>query len=129
LFYGIAEPIQTLVEAFPGGRTGSLHVPFVSERGKLERGGYLCDRHGSREVLLVGKDENGGPSEFVFSEDPFEFVRDFVDSSTVCGVDNKNKAIGVGVVVAPEGSEFVLTWKGMSDGRRERRERRKKEGV
>jgi len=58
--------------------------------------------------LFVGKYQNDGIPHFSVINNPVQLLSGFIDTISVCTVDNKNKSLGACVVVAPKGPDFVL---------------------
>lgn len=71
--------------------------------------GHFGGTHGVGQILLVGKDEQNGVAEFVFVEHSVQFIAGGVDTIRVIGIDNKDESLSVLVVVAPQGTDFILT--------------------
>jgi len=106
----IGEPVKTLIETVTGGGAGRLHVPLAgADVMEAELVGDLGDRHGLREILLVGEDEEDGVAELVLGEHLVELVVCLGDTLTIVGVDDEDEALSVLEVVPPEGTDLVLT--------------------
>lgn len=70
---------------------------------------HLCNRHRVWQVLFVGKDQQSGVTELIFSEKLLEFIGDFVDTRSVIRINDEDNSLGVVVVMSPESANFVLT--------------------
>merc|ERR1719379_2614195 len=103
------KPVETLVE--PVARRGArrldepLAVPHAVKPQLLRdlRGG-----HSVWQVLLVGKDEKHGVAHLLFVEHLGELLPCVLDAVSVVAIDDKNKALRVLIVVAPERADLVL---------------------
>ena len=61
------------------------------------------------QVLLVSEDEKHGVAQLFLSEHLVELLAVLFDSLSIVGVNDKDEALGVRVVVSPEKSDLVLT--------------------
>ena len=61
------------------------------------------------KYLLVGEHEKNSIPELIFVEHPMKLITGFSSSVPVVRVDNKNQSLCILEVVAPQGSDFVLT--------------------
>lgn len=52
----------------------------------------LGGRHGIRQILFVGKDEQQGITQFIFVEHSLEFIAGFSDTIPVVGIDYEYNA-------------------------------------
>ena len=71
--------------------------------------GDLADGHGVGEILLVGKDEKDSITQFVLLQHLLELLVGLGDTFAIVGVNNKDETLGVLEVVAPQGTDLVLT--------------------
>jgi len=105
----VSEPVETFVETITRSGASCLHVPLaVADVRQAELFSDLSDAHGLGEILLVGKDEEDSVAELVLSEHLVELVVCFSDTLTVIAIDDKDKALSVLEVVAPEGTDLIL---------------------
>merc|ERR1719379_2038017 len=103
------KPVETLVK--PVARRGArrldepLAVPHAVEPQLLRdlRGG-----HSVWQVLLVRKDEKHGVAHFLLVEHLGELLAGILDTVSVVAVDDKDEALRVLVIVAPERTNLVL---------------------
>mmetsp|Transcript_29082 Transcript_29082/g.62554 ORF Transcript_29082/g.62554 Transcript_29082/m.62554 type:complete len:221 (-) Transcript_29082:25-687(-) len=117
LAQGLGQPVKTFVQTITGGRTGGLNVPLaVTELVEAQALGDLVHAHGVGKILLVGEDQEDGITQLILSEHAVQLVlgavlstRSIVDTLPVVGIDNEDDALGVLVVVAPQGTDLVLT--------------------
>lgn len=81
---GGREPVKTLVETVSGGGAGGLNVPLAGAEGvEAELVGDLADAHGVGQILLVGKDKEGGVAELVLTEHLLELLVGLSNSVSV----------------------------------------------
>ena len=109
-FEGVGQPVQTFVQTVTGGSAGGLDVPLaVGDRVQAKLIGNLADRHGVGEILLVGEDKEDSITQFILLQHLLELLVGLRDTLTIVGVNNENKTLGVLEVVAPQGTDLVLT--------------------
>merc|ERR1712083_897353 len=103
------EPVEALVETVASGGARGLDVPVaLAKRVEAELVGDLRGVHGIRQILLVGEDQEDRFAELVLVEHAVELVARLADAVTIVGVDNKDDALRVLVVVTPQRSDLVL---------------------
>lgn len=61
------------------------------------------------DILLVGENEQQRILHFSVLDDPRQFALRLLDSVAVVGVDDEDQTLGTAEVVAPEGSDLVLS--------------------
>lgn len=66
-------------------------------------------RETDRQILLVGEDQEQSIPEFVLVQHPLELLTGFADTLPIVGVDDEDDSLGVLKVMAPEGTDLVLT--------------------
>ena len=71
--------------------------------------GHFCRAHGVGKILLVGKYQEYRIAQFVFIEHSVQFVTSSIDTIRVIGIDDKDETLRVLVVVAPQGTNLILT--------------------
>lgn len=62
-----------------------------------------------RQILLVSKDQEQSIPEFVLVQHPLELLTGLADTLSIIGVDNKDDSLGILEVMAPEGTDLILT--------------------
>ena len=104
------DPVQALVQAIPGLSAAGLDVPVAGALQVVQAKfvGHFSAAHGLWQVLLVRKDEECGVSEVVLLQKTVELVTRDIDTVAIVGVDDKDDAVRVGIVMTPEGSNLVL---------------------
>ncbi len=104
------EPVKTLVQTLSACGTGGLDVPVALSEGiQSELVGDLCGVHCVGQILLVGKHKEHSVSELVLIEHSVELVSRLSNTIPIVRVDHKDESLCVLEVVAPEGSDLVLT--------------------
>ncbi len=110
LLEGRRQPIQALVESVPSGGAARLDIPLsVSEAVQAQLVGHLGSGHGVGEILLVGEHQQDRVTELVLIEHSVQLITGGVDTISIVRVNDEDKALGVGVVVSPEGADLVLS--------------------
>lgn len=59
--------------------------------------------------MLVSKDQEQSIPEFVLVQHPLELLTGLADTLSIIGVDNEDDSLGVLEVMAPEGTDLILT--------------------
>ena len=70
--------------------------------------GHFSRTHGVGQILLVGKNQKHSVTELVLVEHSVQLVTSGVDAVSVIRVDDKDEALRVLVVVAPQRTDLVL---------------------
>jgi hypothetical protein len=106
---GGREPVKALVETITSGGAARLDVPLsVAQPMEAQLLSHLSGAHGVGEILLVGEHEEDRVPELILVEHTVQLVTSSVDTITIVGVDHEDQALGVLVIVSPEGSNLVL---------------------
>mmetsp|Transcript_4866 Transcript_4866/g.14537 ORF Transcript_4866/g.14537 Transcript_4866/m.14537 type:complete len:215 (+) Transcript_4866:85-729(+) len=104
------EPVQSLVETFPGFGDSGLNVPVPLLQGvETELVRDLGGVHGVRQVLLVGENQKHGVSQVVLVQHFVELVLVLVNTISIVGIDHEDQALRVLEVVPPERSNLGLS--------------------
>lgn len=69
----------------------------------------LSGIHSIRQILLVGEDEEESIPEFIFIEHALQLLAGLNDTVAIVAVDDKDDALRVLEVVAPQRPDLVLT--------------------
>lgn len=69
------------------------------------------DRHGKthRQILFIGEDQEQSISELILIQHPLKFLTGLTDTLSVVRVDDKDNSLSVLKVMAPKGTNLVLT--------------------
>ena len=103
------QPIHTLLDTPPIHRTTSHNTPIpIFELPQLERLADLARALGTRLILFVCEDEEGGVAQLFFVEHGAQFFAGGGQALDVCAVDYEDYGGGVGVVAAPVGADGGL---------------------
>merc|ERR1719313_2215200 len=103
------EPVEALVEAVAGRRTGRLDVPVaVAHLLKAELVRHLGGRHRLRKVLLVREDEHDSVPELILVQHAVQLLLRVVDTVAIVRVHHEDQALRVLVVMAPQRTDLVL---------------------
>ena len=70
---------------------------------------HFCGTHSVRKILLIGKDQKYGITEFVLVEHSVQLVTGRINTVRVIRVHDENEALRVLVVMAPERTDLILT--------------------
>lgn len=107
---GVGEPVKTVEETVSGGGASGDDVPLaVAERLQAELLSDVSDGHGVGEILLVGQDENDGLTELILAKQLLKLQGGLIDTLAIVGVDDVDDTLSVEVVVAPQGTDLVLS--------------------
>ena len=71
--------------------------------------GDFADGHGVGEILFVGEHKENSITQLIFLQHLAEFFIGLRDTFTIVGVNNEDKTLGVLEIVAPQGTDLVLT--------------------
>ena len=71
----------------------------VAEVVKAELLGHLGGRHGVRQVLLVGENEEHGVAHLILIEHLGELLAGVLDTIAIVAVNDVDQAVGAGVIV------------------------------
>jgi len=105
----VGQPVETLVETVSGGGASGLDEPLSLERVQAQLVCELGDRHGVRQILLVGEHEQSSVSELVLRKHLLELGASLLDTLPIVRVDHEDQTLGVLEVVAPQRSDLILT--------------------
>lgn len=105
-----AEPVESFVKAFTAGGACALNEPVsLAERMESELVGNFSSVHGIGQILFVGENEQNGVTELVLSQHAMEFIAGLANTISVVAIDDKDDALSVLEVMAPEWANLVLT--------------------
>ena len=65
--------------------------------------------HGSWKILLVGIDEDDSILKLLIIYHFMKFFTGIINSISIIGINNKDNALSVGVIMPPELSNLILT--------------------
>jgi hypothetical protein len=87
-----------------------LDVPLpVAKTVETQFVGHLSSTHSIGKILLVGKNEQDGVSEFILIQHSVELISSSIDTITIVRVNHEDKALSVLIVVSPEGADLILS--------------------
>jgi len=106
----VAEPFETLIKTVSAGGTGGLDVPSaLPEAVKAKLVGNLGGVHGIRQILLVGENQEKSVPQLILVQHPLELLAGLRHTLSIVGVHDENDTLGVLEVMAPEGTDLVLS--------------------
>lgn len=62
-----------------------------------------------RQILLVSEDQEQSIPELVLVQHPLKLLTGFADTLPIVGIDDEDDSLGVLEVMAPEGTDLILT--------------------
>lgn len=106
----IGEPVETVEETVSGSGTSGDDVPLaVAEGLQTELLSDVRNSHRVGEILLVGQDENDGFAELILAQQLLQLQSGLIDTLAIVGIDDVDDTLSVEVVVAPQGTDLVLS--------------------
>lgn len=105
-----AQPFQTFVKTITRSSASGLNIPIALSKSVQAQ--FISDFssvHGVGQILFVGKYEQYSITQFVFVQHTLQFVTGFADTYRIVTVDDKDDTLGILEVVAPQGTNFILT--------------------
>jgi len=107
---GVGEPVQSVKETVSARGAGGDDVPLaVAKRVQAKLLGDIRNSHGVGQVLFVGKDEDNSVAQLILSQQLLQLKRSLIDTLTIVRVNHVDDTLSVQVVVAPQGTNLVLT--------------------
>ena len=106
------QPVKSLVETVPSGGTARLDVPLTVRRAEPVQSKFVRHfggAHGVWQILLVGKDQQDGVTQLVLVQHSVHLVPSSIDTVGIVRVNDKDQALRVLVVVAPQRTDLILT--------------------
>ena len=98
-----AEPVQTFVQSVAVSSAGGLDVPLlVLQLGQFESFRDFRHRLGLRQVLLVGVDQKTCVLQLLVVDESPQFLLGQAEAFVVAGVNHKDDALSVVVIVSPQ---------------------------
>ena len=76
---------------------------------KSELVGHFCSAHCVGEVLLVRKNKKDCVAKLILVQHSVQLISSGIDTVRVVRIDNKDKTLGILVVVTPKRADLVLT--------------------
>lgn len=106
----VGQPVEAFIETLATSRARGLHVPLASpQRTQTQLLGDLGHGKRLRQILLVGKDEEHGVLELGLAQEGLELVLGVRHAGLIVAVNDKDDALCILVVEAPELANLVLT--------------------
>jgi len=102
-------PVQALVEPIPRGRACRLDEPLAMPQvAQTKLLGNLSCCHGTRQVLLVGNDEQHCVTHLVVIQYLRELFARILGAVPVVAVNHEDQTLRILVVVPPQSADLVL---------------------
>lgn len=104
------QPIQSFVQPFAACRDCALHVPpSCTQLRQTKVLAHLGRRHGSLQVLFIGKDKQSTVPHQRILNDRFEFACRSPNPLAVQRIHHIDQTVGVVEIVPPKWSQLLLT--------------------
>ena len=103
------QPVQALVETIACRRTGGLDEPLaVLQLLQLQLFHHFCFRHGIRQVLLVGKHQQGRILHLLHAQHLLQLFLCILDAVPVRAVHHEDQPVRALEIVPVQSSDLVL---------------------
>lgn len=104
------QPVQTFIQTITSGSTTSLNIPLtMTQAVKTQLISHFSCRHGVRQILLVGKDQQDRFTQLILVQHTVQLVASSVNTVTIVGVNHEDKTLRILVVVAPQRTNLILS--------------------
>lgn len=104
-------PLSQAVQTKFISNLGSIHCVLLVKNGLVSEPPSKCTQRQEthRQILFVGEDQEQGIPKLILIQHSLKLLTSLADTLSVVGVDNENDSLGVLEVMAPKGTDLVLT--------------------
>lgn len=109
LHEGRGQPVQALVQPVASSSATSLDIPLpVVETVQTEALSHFGGAHGIRKILLVSEHKKDRIAKLVLAKHAVKLITGGISTLTIIGINHKDEALSILIVVSPQGSDLVL---------------------